>query len=326
MNEESGNLFDTANDTPVANTAALNLLKKIREAGTPLGEYVKGRLYRGIKTGFHKAFVINEITRDQLIANDAKSAELIKPWLRGRDLRRWQAQTTGQYVIMIPSSANHAWAWADTKNETKALQLFEKAYPAIYAHLMTWEEKLRQRHDHGQYFWELRSCAYYTEFAKPKIIYPETTKWMRACYDTTGAVCANTVHLIPTDDLYLLAILQSKIFDWYARHEFQTLGNPWSFTGRVRFMTQHLESFPLFPAMASQQAPIIERVSQLLTDMTAKQYYLADEIDEHLYELYQLTDSDRQLILEAEQQHSFTAKYAGIWANIPEMDEEEEQP
>ena len=95
MNEESGNLFDTANDTPVANTAALNLLKKIREAGTPLGEYVNGRLYRGIKTGFHKAFVINEPTRDQLIANDAKSAELIKPWLRGRDLRKRDGRKRG---------------------------------------------------------------------------------------------------------------------------------------------------------------------------------------------------------------------------------------
>jgi hypothetical protein len=124
----------------------------------------------------------------------------------------------------------------------------------------------------------------------------------------------------------VITVLSTFFFDWYARHEFQTLGDPWSFTGRVRFTTQHLENFPIFPAMASQQAPIIERVGQLLMDMTANQYYLADEIDEHLYELYQLTDTDRQLIQEAEQQHSFTAKYAGILAGLPEMDEEEEQP
>ena len=77
----------------------LALMDKIKAAGAPLGEYVKGRFYYGIKTGLNKAFVIDEATRERLIAEDPKSAELIKPWLRGKDIKRWKVDWAGLYVI-----------------------------------------------------------------------------------------------------------------------------------------------------------------------------------------------------------------------------------
>ncbi|MEN8216616.1 MAG: TaqI-like C-terminal specificity domain-containing protein [Pseudomonadota bacterium] len=238
----------------------LNLMKKLRKIGTPLGEYVQGRFYRGVLTGFNDAFVIDAATRDKLIAEDAKSAELIKPWLRGRDIRKWRVEWADLYVIF-------------TRRGTD----IEK-YPAIKQHLEQFREDLEPKisskqkkgRKPGSYKWfEIQdNIAYYAEFERAKIIYPDIATLMRGCYDTIGAFCANTLYILPTEDLYILAILHSSLFDWYARYEFQSLGDPWA-GGRLRFFTQYMEKVPIFPATDTQKVPIIERVNTILTDPTA---------------------------------------------------------
>jgi len=84
------------------------LLARIRSAGTPLGEYVQGRFYYGIKTGLNEAFVIDGATRQRLIAEDPKSAELIKPYLRGRDVKRWKVEWADLYLIAFPFGFSRA--------------------------------------------------------------------------------------------------------------------------------------------------------------------------------------------------------------------------
>ena len=86
--------------------AVLRLLEKLRAAGKPLGKYVEGRFYYGIKTGLNEAFVVDRITRDRLIAEDKSSAKIIKPFLRGRDVKRWRTDFAEQYLIKIESSEN----------------------------------------------------------------------------------------------------------------------------------------------------------------------------------------------------------------------------
>ncbi|MDV7393366.1 type II restriction endonuclease, partial [Arthrospira platensis SPKY1] len=87
------------------------VLERIRAAGKPLGEYVQGRFYYGIKTGLNEAFVINGETRTRLIAEDPKSAEIIKPFLRGRDVKRWRVEFADQHLIKIASSENKKHPW-----------------------------------------------------------------------------------------------------------------------------------------------------------------------------------------------------------------------
>lgn len=298
-----------------------NLIDKLNQIGTPLGKYLTGKIYRGLKTGFSKAFVIDAATREKLVTQDANNADLIKPWLRGRDLRQWQSPVASAYVIVIPSSANYPWPWANAANAEEAWQVFEQTYPALHAYFRQWEKELHQRHDQGKYFWELRSCAYYDQFAKPKIVYPESSKWMRACYDTSGALCTNTTYLLPTEDLYLLGILHSNIFDWYARHEFQAVGNPWSLTGRLRFLAHSMEKFPIAPLSEGQVTAIRERVTTLMGDDTLKQSQGKEEMDELLFDLYQLTPLERELIHAEAKLHSFTEKYAGAYAEVPDEEE-----
>ena len=75
----------------LANRSTQDVLDKLRKTGIPLGEYVDGKIYRGVLTGLNEAFVIDDATREKLIADDPKSAEVIKPFLAGRDIKRYQA-------------------------------------------------------------------------------------------------------------------------------------------------------------------------------------------------------------------------------------------
>ena len=156
----------------LASSDALSLLEKLEVIGTPLGEYVDGRLYRGVITGCNDAFIIDGSIRQRLITEDERSIELIKPVLRGRNLRKWKETSANEYLIAIASSINREWPWSDARNSSEAERIFAKgAYPAIYRHLSDYRERLIARDDQGKFYWELRSCAYYAEFEQPKIVY-----------------------------------------------------------------------------------------------------------------------------------------------------------
>ncbi|HLA26872.1 MAG TPA: TaqI-like C-terminal specificity domain-containing protein [Syntrophales bacterium] len=266
----------------------LALMEKLRKAGKPLGEYVQGRFYRGVLTGLNEAFVIDEATRQQLIAEDPKSIELIKPWLRGRDIRKWKANWAGLYLIAIASSANKGWPWSREKTEVKARPLFAKAYPAIYRHLSQYENKLCKREDQGKFWWELRSCIYYDEFEKEKIVYPNITKTNIFAYDTTGVLTNQKCFIIPTTDIYLVAILNSKLAtQWF--HSTLPLLRGGFFEPSAIFM-QH---FPVFPASDTQKAPIIERVRKILADPDSPTVPdLEADINQQVYTLYKLTPEE----------------------------------
>lgn len=150
----------------------LRLLEKLRKAGTPLGEYVEGKFYYGIKTGLNEAFVVDRETRDRLIAEHKSSAEVIKPFLRGRDVKRWRADFAEQYLIKIESSENKQHAWSG-KSEAEAAKVFAKTFPAIHKHFQALRAQLINRQDQGKYHWELRSCIYWEQFEQTKIVYPD---------------------------------------------------------------------------------------------------------------------------------------------------------
>jgi hypothetical protein len=272
------------------------LMSKLRNVGKTLKEHVHGKFYYGIKTGLNDAFVIDESTKKQLITDDPKSADLIKPWLRGRDICKWKPNWAGLHIIAIASSANKKWPWSDEKNEFKARPLFEKSYPAIHRHLSHWEKGLRDRDDQGTFWWELRSCAYYDEFNLPKIFYADIGKNMKASYDKTGAFSSNTSYILPTSDFSIIGFFHSRLFDWYIRQNFQALGDPWS-GGRIRFFTQSMELVPIPQASDIQKAPIIERVQKIIAnpDSSVVQQ-LETEIDQLVYELFGMNKDEIALV------------------------------
>jgi type I restriction-modification system DNA methylase subunit len=272
----------------------LALMEKLRKAGTPLGEYVKGRFYRGILTGLNEAFVIDEATKRRLIDEDPKSAELTKPWLRGRDIKRWKAEWAGLYLITIPSSANKEWPWSKAKTEKEARNLFGKTYPAIHRHLSRWEDKLRKRDDQGQYWWELRSCAYYEEFEGPKIIYAEIAIDGKFLLDYRSHYSDTTTYIIANYSEYLLAILNSRLFTYV----FSQTGSEIQ-GGFLRWKRQYMDSIPIPEAVGAEKPPIIALVSKILADPDSPDVpRLEADIDHLVYDLYNLTP-DEILLIEA---------------------------
>ena len=276
--------------------AALQLLERLQGTGTPLGEYVDGDFYRGVITGCNDAFIINALTRQRLLAEDVSSDELIKPLVRGRNLQKWKTEPTDEYLIAIASSANLEWPWSQAESTSEAERIFTETYPAIHRHLNGYRERLTVRDDQGTFYWELRSCAYYSEFGKPKIIYPQTAKSLYACYDTTKTFGLNNIYFIPTTDLSLLAILNSLLFDWYARHKFYSLNDLWA-GGRMQFFAQYMEHVPITGRTSEQKATLSRLVERILVDPKSDEVCnLQKEIDVQVYQIYGLTNKEIALI------------------------------
>ncbi len=274
----------------------VRLLKKLQQTGTPLGEYMDGNFYRGVVTGCNAALIIDSSKRQQLITEDAKSDELIKPVLRGKDIRKWKTEPTNEYLIAIASSANREWPWSEAESISEAERIFSETYPAIHQHLNGYRERLIARDDQGAFYWELRSCTYYTEFEKPKIVYRRIAQSLDASYDTIGTFGLDTTFFIPTSDLALLAILNGTLFDWYARYKVLPLNDPWE-GGGLQFFAQYMEKIPIADMTSTQKAMLSRRAKRMLADPESDEVHILEqEIDEQVYQLYGLTCEEIALI------------------------------
>jgi hypothetical protein len=238
----------------------LRLLERIRAAGKPLRDFVGKRIYRGLTTGFNDAFVVPRETRDRLIAEHKSSKELLKPYLRGKDVERWTAQQSDQFLIKIPSSENYKHPWSG-KSKAEAERIFEKTYPAIYKFHDDYRKELIDRYDQGHYFWELRACAYWEDFENPKILSTKISIRPTFALDTSGSYLGNTAYFLPVKSAasYLLALLNSSLFFGYAKRVFVEKQGGW-----YEVQPDGLESFPI-PAATTEQQVSCGRLAEILT-------------------------------------------------------------
>ena len=273
----------------------LDLLSKLQVVGQPLGEYVDGAIYTGIKTGFNQAFVVDRQTKDTLIAEDVSSTEVLKPFLRGKDIKRWCINDEDYYLIKIESSANMQHPWSGGSAED-AEMIFANIYPAIHAHFEPYRSELLGRQDQGYYFWELRSCAYWREFECPKIIYSDISKEGTFTLDDQGYLLGNTASILPTNEKWLIGLLNSKIVLWlYTKISTQIRG------GFVRFIAQYVSQIPI--PLVPQDNSIYRLVDQIIlakqTNPSANITDLEQQIDQLVYQLYDLTDEEIAIVEES---------------------------
>jgi len=229
------------------------LLERLRKTGQPLGDYCQGHFYYGIKTGLNEAFVIPRKQRDELIAQDPKSAEIIKPFLRGKDIKRWNVQFAEQYLIKIESSENKKHPWSGLPL-AEAERVFSKTYPAIYI-WFTSEDRRQQlidRTDQGTYFWELRSCAYWGKFEQSKIVYPDIYLHQSFAWEETGLYCANTGYFIPGIEKWVVGILNSPVCEWFYDQISTRMQG-----GYLRAFTDKVQTLPI-PDAHSDNRKLIE--------------------------------------------------------------------
>ena len=153
-----------------------------------------------------------------------------------------------------------------------------------------------RRKSRGKFYWEPQKSTGYAVLEEPKILYPDISPVMRACYDTSKAFCLQTASVLSTDDLSLLAILNSRVFDWYARYKFQSLNDPWA-GGGLRFFVQYMEKVPIANRTAAQKAELSRIVAQILAASDSDNVRaLEKEIDAIVYRLYGLSEEEIALI------------------------------
>ena len=262
-----------------------NLLEKLRDQGKPLGEYVDGKIYRGVLTGLNEAFVIDEGIKDEILTNNPSSVEVIKPFLGGRDIKRYKQPKSEKYLILFKSGDTKK-IFGDLGEET-AYEKMRKKYPGIMAHLEKFRTKAKKRWDKGNYWWELRSCDYYEEFEKEKVMLPDIALKTQAIIDYEGAYCANTGYIISDLNEYHLGLLNSKLLLFFYSNLTQTIRG-----GYFRFIRQYLEELPIKDATTELEEQIIKLVRNRISgDMEAE-----FQIDRLVYELYGLTEEEIEIV------------------------------
>ncbi len=256
-----------------------SIMDKVKVKGTPLKNW-EVKINYGIKTGYNEAFIIGDVARQALIAEDSKSAEIIKPILRGRDIQRYRAKWAGLWLIDTHNGYGNVPA-ANIDN-----------YPAIKSHLDGFYPRLEKRQDKGRTSYNLRNCAYHAEFAKEKLFWMDLTEQGRFAYDEGEMFCVNTVYMVSGQSIkFLCAILNSNLINWFMRNTAVTSG-----MGVTRWFSISVETIPIPKILAAEQRPFIRLVDSILSAKaddpamdTGKQ---EAEIDRLVYALYGLTEEE----------------------------------
>jgi type I restriction-modification system DNA methylase subunit len=284
-----------------------NIFKKIQEAGIPLGQYVNNKIFRGVVTGFNNAFIIDTETKDRLIKEDPKSSELIKPFLIGKDIKRYQPTTLNKYLIF-------------TRRGIKI-----DTYPAIKNHLLQFKKQLTPKpkdftgtkwegRKPGPYKWyEIQdSVDYYEAFEKPKIC------WGNLCKEPPFNIIMEPFYInapsviMSSTDYYLLGLLNSSTL-WYYLINIAAGRSG----GYIEAKPIYVSQLPIKvikpgnPTENTQKNEIIRNVEYLLQLNKEKQSatlqsqldqiqsridYYENKINLAVYQLYALTEDEIKII------------------------------
>ncbi|PUB92111.1 class I SAM-dependent DNA methyltransferase [Helicobacter pylori] len=281
-----------------ANATLLDLRDKIESVGTPLKDW-DIQIYRGILTGANEAFIIPTEKRDAIL-NACKTQEererteaLIKPILRGKDIKRYSYEWAGEWVINTHNGY--------TSFSHKIPPVDIAKYPAIKAHLDAHYDTIATRCDQGDTPYHLRNCAYLEDFEKEKIVYPcIMAKEPCFVYEKKGFYAPAPANIITGDKIeikYITALLNSKCI-YFAMRKFYMGGG---IEGELK--TNNLEKIPI-PKITEKNQELADKITdgakQILAlkakDPKANTQRLEKEIDALVYQLYNLTDEEIKII------------------------------
>lgn len=272
------------NDWIIGDEKIGNLKYKIEQGSKILKEF-DININRGFLTGLNEAFIINQETKNQLITENPKSAEIIKPILRGRDLKKYCYEFERFYLI-------------NSHNGLKSKKIerinVERDYHTIYKHLHSFLPKVEERQDKGNHWSNLRNCAYLSDFEKPKIIWGEISDKPKFAFDDSNFYAEATTFIMTGESLkYLLSILNSKISEWYFNQISTTTG-----MGTNRWKKYKIELLPIKDLSKELQEPFIKLVDQILESKKQGKdsSHLEKQIDEMVYKLYDLNEEEVKIV------------------------------
>lgn len=260
-----------------------SIKKKIEAVGTPLKDW-DININRGVLTGYNDAFIITTSKRDEILSNcqnedeRKRTAELIRPILRGRDIRRYSYDWADLWLINTHNGI---------RGEVERIHIED--YPAIKQHLDNYWDKIEPRTDQGETAYNLRNCAYLDDLSKTKIV------WIELSDESKFTICGdlvplNTVFFLTGANLHhILGLLNSKLVHWY----FTTCLGTSSGVGTNRWLKYTIEQLPLVQYSDDKLSQlVIERLSsEIDTDKCEEQ------IDALICELYGLSETEKAFII-----------------------------
>jgi hypothetical protein len=231
---------------------AADLRHKLQSGHKTLKEVYGSPLY-GLKTGLNEAFVLDGVTKDRLILEDGRSATLLKPFLRGENLKKWRVETHNEHLLLIKNGstrlgfeAQHGKTLKEVAGsepiEALAWQWFSTQQSAVARWLQAFEPQARKRSDQGEFWWELRACAYYDKFEVPKIFYPDLSQGSKFSFDRNDRYAGNTVYFIADIQPWTAALLNSSLVWFYLSGICDAMrGGEW----RLRLFTENMDRIPV---------------------------------------------------------------------------------
>ena len=269
--------FSSSDSWVILSPIEQSIKRKIEAVGTPLKDW-DINIYRGVLTGCNEAFIISTEKRDEILANceteeeRARTEELIRPILRGRDIKRYGYVDNGLYLI-------------NTHNGIRGRlpRIKIEDYPAIKTHLDKYWDKIEKRTDQGDTPYNLRNCAYLEDFYKPKILWKRVGSILRFGYNEDGALGLDSTCFATGNNIeYLCGVLNSPMGHYLLKD------SPKTGTGDLLISVQAVEPIK------------VPQISQAENDTFT--YYLdtnnEEEINRKVFKLYDLSNDEINYINE----------------------------
>ncbi len=295
--------FSDSNSWVILSPIEQSIRRKIESIGTPLKDW-DINIYRGVLTGYNDAFIISTEKRDEILANcqtegeRQKTAELIRPILRGRDIKRYGYDWAGQWLIYIPWHFPYQFDESITGASEKAEKAFKEQYPAVYNHMLEYKEPLSKRNKaetgirYEWYAMQRWGAKYWEDFSKPKIVWGEISDKSKFAFDFFGEYIPEATSFYMKGECieYLLSALNSSVSEWLFSKVGTTTG-----VGTIRWKKYTIEQL-IVAKLSTEQ---LNTHLAAFNDLKAGKMSITDFecfSNKLMYDVYKLTSDEIQYI------------------------------
>lgn len=219
---------------------ALNLVTRLRDAGAPLGKYIKTAPFFGIRTTPTDVFVVDGRTRNALISEHPSSEDILEPFLHGRGIRRWQVEPPEQWLIFA----------------YRGIEI--SAYPAIRRYLEKYRDSLSARSRKGAWYELQASIEEIERYAGPKLVCPNLYYAQTFAVETEGYFCGSTCYIIPTEETWLCGLLNTRTVEWFYSQVSDQLG-----PGELKARSGFIKQIPV-PDLNPEQKDMVRKLVDYL--------------------------------------------------------------
>ena len=286
--------FSNSDSWVILSPIEQSIKRKIEAVGTPLKNW-DIRINYGIKTGFNDAFIINTEKRDEILSNcqteeeRTRTAELIRPILRGRDIKRYGYNWAGLYLIAtFPSCHYDIEKYPAVKNYLLGFGI-ERLEQTGKSHIVNGEKIKARKKTNNKWFETQDSISYWEDFFKPKIMYPNMTKYIPFYFDERCFLQNDKSFMITGKHIaYLTAFLNSSIFKFCFLDKFPELQG-----GTRELRKIFFDKIPVLEISDEENIKFQSLITEIQNEYEREK---AIQIDKRLFELYGLSKEECEII------------------------------